>query len=47
MRRLTSWQQLLTQTAVGLVGLFVVLPFWGMLRLAFDGSLRAAPTEFR
>jgi arabinogalactan oligomer/maltooligosaccharide transport system permease protein len=30
-----------------LVALFVLLPIWGMLRLAFDGALKGAPLDFR
>ena len=30
-----------------LVALFVLLPIWGMLRLAFDGALKGAPVNFR
>jgi arabinogalactan oligomer / maltooligosaccharide transport system permease protein len=30
-----------------IVGFFVILPIWGMARLAFDGSLKGRPTEFR
>jgi arabinogalactan oligomer/maltooligosaccharide transport system permease protein len=37
----------LTQLALIVVGFFVVLPIWGMARLAFDGSLLGRPTEFR
>jgi arabinogalactan oligomer / maltooligosaccharide transport system permease protein len=35
-------------TSIGLVliGVYVLLPIWGILRLAFDGSLKSAPTEF-
>jgi arabinogalactan oligomer/maltooligosaccharide transport system permease protein len=29
------------------IGFFVILPIWGIARLAFDGSLRGRPTEFR
>ena len=29
------------------VGVYVLIPIWGMVRLAFDGSLLARPTEFR
>lgn len=29
------------------LALYVLLPLWGMARLAFDGSLIARPTEFR
>jgi arabinogalactan oligomer/maltooligosaccharide transport system permease protein len=30
-----------------LIGIYVFLPIWGILRLSFDGSLHGAPTEFR
>ncbi|HKJ39053.1 MAG TPA: carbohydrate ABC transporter permease, partial [Anaerolineales bacterium] len=36
-----------TQALLVIIGLFVALPIWGMIRLAFDGSLRSRPTEFR
>lgn len=39
--------QLLTQVGLILIGIYVLLPIWGILRLAFDGSLHGAPTEFR
>jgi len=38
---------LLTQIGLALIGIYVLFPVWGILRLAFDGSLRGAPTEFR
>ena len=47
MRRISSGRQIGTQFALILIGLFVILPVWGMARLAFDGSLRGRPTEFR
>lgn len=47
MRKMSFFRQAATQGALALVGLFVILPIWGMARLAFDGSLRGRPTEFR
>ena len=38
--------QILSQAALGLIGLYVLLPIWGILRLAFDGALKGRPTEF-
>jgi ABC-type maltose transport system permease subunit len=46
MRRISFLQQLLTQLALIAIGFFVILPIWGMARLAFDGSLKSRPTEF-
>jgi arabinogalactan oligomer/maltooligosaccharide transport system permease protein len=46
MRRISFLQQVLTQLALIAVGFFVILPIWGMARLAFDSSLRGRPTEF-
>ena len=47
MRRVTRFQQILTQLGLALVGLFVLLPIWAMIYMAFDGSIRGFPTEFR
>jgi len=47
MRRLSLPRQLITQAVLLLLGMFVLVPIFGMLRLAFDGSLHGAPTEFR
>lgn len=47
MRRIPVWKQIASQFLLTLTGLFVILPLWGMVRLAFDGSLRGRPTEFR
>jgi len=47
MRRLTHRQQLAYQLALALVALFVLLPVWGMARLAFDEGLKGAPVTFR
>ena len=42
--RLSSF---LTHLGLIAIGLYVLLPIWGIIRLSFDGSLRGAPTEFR
>jgi arabinogalactan oligomer/maltooligosaccharide transport system permease protein len=47
MRKISWLQQLGSQIALGVVGFFVILPIWGVLRLAFDGSLHGRPTAFR
>lgn len=47
MRRPTFLQQLLSQLALLLIGLFVLLPIWSIGRLAFDASLKSRPVEFR
>jgi arabinogalactan oligomer/maltooligosaccharide transport system permease protein len=39
--------RLLTSIGLVLIGLYVLFPIWGILRLSFDGSLHSAPTEFR
>jgi arabinogalactan oligomer/maltooligosaccharide transport system permease protein len=45
--KMPAWKQAVTQLLLALTGLFVILPVWGIARLAFDGSLRGRPTEFR
>jgi len=47
MRKISFIQQLGTQLALVVVGFFVLIPIWGIARLAFDGSLKGRPTEFR
>lgn len=47
MRRPNLKQQVLSQLALILIGLFVILPIWSMSRLAFDSSLKSRPVEFR
>src|SRR5215208_1712745 len=47
MRKMSILRQLGAQILLVVVGFFVILPIWGMARLAFDGSLRGRPTEFR
>ena len=39
--------RVLTSLGLLLIGLYVLFPIWGIMRLSFDGSLRGAPTEFR
>lgn len=46
-KKMKPFQQILSQLALALIGLYVILPIWGILRLAFDGTLRGRPTEFR
>ena len=47
MRKISKVGQILSQMILLLVGLYVVLPIWGMMRLALDGSLISRPIEFR
>ncbi|MFA5836674.1 MAG: carbohydrate ABC transporter permease [Bellilinea sp.] len=47
MRKHLWVRQILSQLFLIIVGIYVILPIWGMLRLAFDGSLLGRPTEFR
>lgn len=46
MRKITTLRQILTQAIFLLVSLFIFIPIWSTVRLAFDGSLRGRPTEF-
>jgi arabinogalactan oligomer / maltooligosaccharide transport system permease protein len=46
MRKIPFWRQVLTQLALLLAGIFVILPVWGIARLAFDGSLHGRPVDF-
>ncbi len=46
MRKIKGWEQVLYQAALVLVALFVLLPVWGLVRLAVDGSIQGAPTTF-
>jgi arabinogalactan oligomer/maltooligosaccharide transport system permease protein len=47
MRRPGLRRQIATHILLALVALFVLLPIWGMLRLAFDAALKGAPLAFR
>ncbi|GAB4499977.1 MAG: hypothetical protein OHK003_18130 [Anaerolineales bacterium] len=46
MRNISTSRQILTQLTLLLVALFILIPVWSTVRLAFDGSLRGRPTEF-
>ncbi len=47
MRKISGLRQFSSQIILALIGLYVILPIWGILRLAFDGSLISRATEFR
>jgi arabinogalactan oligomer/maltooligosaccharide transport system permease protein len=47
MRKISLPRQFITQLTLTVLGLFVILPIWGIVQLAFDGSLKGRPTEFR
>jgi arabinogalactan oligomer/maltooligosaccharide transport system permease protein len=47
MRSISLRRQIATQIVLALVALVVLLPIWGMLRLAFDAALKGAPLTFR
>jgi arabinogalactan oligomer/maltooligosaccharide transport system permease protein len=47
MRKLRYWQQAGIQLALIVIGVFVLIPIWGILRMTFDGSLQGRATEFR
>lgn len=47
MRKLSWPRQFLSQLGLILIGLYVLVPIWATLRLAFDGSLLGRATEFR
>jgi arabinogalactan oligomer / maltooligosaccharide transport system permease protein len=46
MHKMPAWKQIVTQAILLIVGFFVIIPIWGIARLAFDGSLKSRPTEF-
>ena len=47
MRKISFLSQIGSQIILIVIGLYVILPIWGMIRLAFDGALLGRPTEFR
>jgi ABC-type glycerol-3-phosphate transport system permease component len=47
MRKLKWWQQLLYQLGFVLIALFVIVPIWGMMQMAFDAAIKGWPTQFR
>src|SRR5581483_11195889 len=44
-RPMTLREQLTTQVSLAIAGLFVIVPFLWMIRLAFDGSIAARPQD--
>ncbi|MBE0672959.1 MAG: carbohydrate ABC transporter permease [Anaerolineales bacterium] len=46
MRKMKPLRQLLSQLALGLIGIYVIIPIWGILRLTFDGAIKSRATEF-
>lgn len=46
MLKLPFWKQALYQLALLALGLFVLVPVWGVMYLAFDGSVQGRPTSF-
>jgi arabinogalactan oligomer/maltooligosaccharide transport system permease protein len=40
-------EQILMQLALALVGLWVALPLWSLVQMAFDGAIRGWPIHFR
>ncbi len=47
MRSVRSWRQIAAQIALAAVGLFVLVPIWGMVVIAFDGSISGRPDTIR
>jgi ABC-type glycerol-3-phosphate transport system permease component len=47
MRELSLRKRLASQLGLLLVAIFVLIPVWGLARLALDGAIKSAPTEFR
>ena len=47
MHKISAWRQTLSQAGLLLVGLFVLIPIWGMAQMAFDGDIKGVPIEFR
>ncbi len=45
MPKLSRWQQVLFQVVFFLVALFVLLPLWQTVYLAFEGGIHGRPTE--
>ncbi len=47
MRKVPLWQQMAYQLVFALIALFVLAPLWGMAQMAFDGSIKGWPIDFR
>jgi arabinogalactan oligomer/maltooligosaccharide transport system permease protein len=46
-RQRGALRQIVTQLGLVLVALFVLVPVWGLARMALDGAIKGAPAEFR
>jgi arabinogalactan oligomer/maltooligosaccharide transport system permease protein len=47
MYKITLWQQIRTQVALVLIGLWVVVPIWALFNVALDASIKgSAPSTF-
>jgi arabinogalactan oligomer/maltooligosaccharide transport system permease protein len=46
MRKIPLFRQFITQGIFLMIALFIFIPIWGTVRLAFDGSLIGRPTQF-
>jgi len=47
MHKTKPWQQITAQATLVVVSVFVLLPVWGVVYLAFDGSVKGWPIAFR
>jgi arabinogalactan oligomer/maltooligosaccharide transport system permease protein len=47
MHKTKLWQQIAAQATLAVVTVFVLLPVWGVVYLAFDGSVKGWPITFR
>lgn len=47
MRRTNVWVELGRYLLLALLALYVLIPIWGLLYLAFDGAVHGWPTDFR
>lgn len=47
MRKIKTWEQILSQLALALISLFVLIPIWAMAYMAFDKSIKGTPVEFQ
>jgi N,N'-diacetylchitobiose transport system permease protein len=47
MLKISNLAKIMTHLLLFGIAIYVLIPIWGMVRLAFDGSLLSRPTEFR
>lgn len=47
MSKLRWWQQGIYQLGLAMLALFVLIPIWGIVYIAFDGGVKGWPTTFR